>query len=166
MDLVDDGYASARQPFDDRDLPQRLVQIERPGEDARDVIAERVVIARARQRGAAHVVREIEVRVVNPDWIADAARRPDELLAVARNQVQTLLDSPREPERSAPALHARRAFEDVRRADMERGLVALRVEEPRVDADERFEIGLCHIAPKDRIVPLLSRSCRCATVPL
>src|SRR5260370_13833732 len=152
MDLVDDGYASARQPFDDRDLPQRLVQIERPGEDARDVIAERVVIARARQRGAAHVVREIEVRVVNPDWIADAARRPHELLAVARNEGQALLDRRREPERSASALHARGAFEDVRRADMERGLVALRVEEPRVDADEQFGIGAWHTPPPDRTV--------------
>src|SRR5437588_4505559 len=47
---------------------------------------------------------------------------------------------------------------------MERGLVALREKEPRVYADQRFEIGPSHTAPTDRIVPLLSGSRRCATL--
>ena len=79
--------------------------------------------------------------------------------------MQALLDRPCEPERSAPALDPRRAFEDVRRTDMERGLVAFREQKPRVDADERFEIGPCHTAPTDRIVrsPVVPL---CDSVPL
>jgi len=137
--LVDDRDAASTQPLDYCHLPQRLVEVQRSREHARRVVAQRGVVTGAGKRRAAQVIREVEIRIVDPDRIADVRRHPHELLAVARHDVEALLDGASQAQRRASALYAGRAFEDVRRADVKRCLVPLGVQEPRVDTAERLE---------------------------
>ena len=69
QDLVGLGEqrdAAALQPLDEVDLPQRPVGVERPRHDPGHQLAELVHRARPRQRRAAYVVAEVEVRRRRP----------------------------------------------------------------------------------------------------
>src|ERR1700693_4082969 len=66
VDLVHHRNATAAQPFDNCHLPQGLAEIQGSGEDTRCVVAEGSVVARTWKRGAADVIREVEVRVIDP----------------------------------------------------------------------------------------------------
>ena len=77
-----------------------------------------------RQRGLAHVVLEVEVRVVDPDRPALAEGDEAQLLAEARHQVQARGDVVAEL-----ADAGRRALEDAGRGDVHVGAGALHVQE-------------------------------------
>ena len=86
--LADDREAVVGQALDQPQLPERLRAVELLGEDPRREVAQLLVGARRRQRGLAHVVVEVEVRVVDPDRAALVERDEAQLLAEARHQVQ------------------------------------------------------------------------------
>ena len=68
--LGDEGEPLAGQPLDHPQLPQRLRAVELLGEDARGHVAQLLLGARRRQRGVAHVVFEVEGRIVDPERAA------------------------------------------------------------------------------------------------
>ena len=80
---------AAGQPLDDVHLPERAVAVERAGDDARHQLAQLVEGARARQRRAAHVVGEVERRVVDPDRVGQPARHHLHPLPVARARTRS-----------------------------------------------------------------------------
>ena len=75
-----------REPSTSQQLPQRLGAVQALGEDPR---RRACAAARSspglRQRGVAHVVLEVEARVVDPARAAEPGGRVGELLAVARH---------------------------------------------------------------------------------
>ena len=105
-------------------------------EPPRDV-AELLLGARRRQRRVAHVVGEVEGRVVHPERPPRLDGREGELLAEARHEVQ-------------PAAHVveevvvgrRRPLEDQDRADVHVAVRALVRQERGVDRREPVEVGL------------------------
>jgi hypothetical protein len=91
------------KPLDEPHLPQRLRAVQAPGEDSRAQVEQRVLAPTAsagglvtaslgRQRRVAHVVGEVEGRVVDPQRAAGLERRRRELLPVAGDEVQPRLD--------------------------------------------------------------------------
>ena len=89
------------------------------------------------QRGVAHVVVEVEARVVDPERPAHLEAREGELLAVARHERQPRLDV-----RAELVARRRRSLEDHERADVHvRGLLLL-VEEGGVDRAQAVLVAL------------------------
>ena len=82
MDLRHQRDVPVRQPMDQVHLPQRSRAVERPREDPRDLLGQLAVGRRRRQRQLAHVVLEVEVRIVDPIWVVQAERH---LLQPQRN---------------------------------------------------------------------------------
>ena len=74
MGLREQGHPAVLEPLDEVDLPQRAVGVEPARHDPRGQLAELVEGARTRERGAAYVVGEVEVLVVDPDRVGQAAR--------------------------------------------------------------------------------------------
>ena len=103
--------------------------------------------ARRGQRGVAHVVLEVEARVVDPQRPAGLQRREGELLPVARDEVQPAADVRREVR-----VGGRRALEDRQRADVHVRRVALLREEGRVHRRQPIPVRLGHRA---RTLPTL-----------
>ena len=95
--LREDGHPAVGEPLDEVDLPQRTVPVERARDDPGHQLAQLVEAARARQRRAAYVEGEVEVRVVDPHRVGQAARNEPDLLAVPRDErdpVPDQLDQP------------------------------------------------------------------------
>ncbi len=84
--LGEDRDTTPLEPLDEVDLPQRPAAVERARGDPRDQLAQLVVVARARQRGAAYVVADLEVRVVDPHGVGEPARHRLQPLAVAGHE--------------------------------------------------------------------------------
>ncbi len=84
--------AAVLETLDEVDLPQRAVGVEPARHDARGQVAQLVEGARTRQRGAAYVVGEVEVLVVDPDGVGQAARDAAYVLAVARHERDPVVD--------------------------------------------------------------------------
>ena len=96
-------------------------------------VAQLLVGARRRQRGLAHVVVEVEVRVVDPDRPALVEGDEAQLLAEARHQVQARADVVAEL-----GVGRRRALEDAGRGDVHVGAGALHVEEGGIESGQSF----------------------------
>ncbi len=90
--LGDQGEGVLADAVDQPQLPQWLGAVQPLGEDPPGQVAQLLLAGGARQRRVAHVVAGVEVRVVDPDRAALHERRPRELLAVARHEVQALLE--------------------------------------------------------------------------
>ena len=73
--LGDDRKALAREPLDEPELPERLCAVELLREDSGGQVAQLLLGAGRRQRGVAHVVLEVEGRIVHPEWAASLDRR-------------------------------------------------------------------------------------------
>ena len=131
MALGDDCEAPTFQPVHEPHLPHRLRAVEALREDAGGQRAELLLGARLGERGVAHVVVEVEVRVVDPDRPALAIGDELELLAEAGNQVK-----PPEDVLSKLFDLGRRALEGRRRGHVHMGGSVLEVEEGRVEAGE------------------------------
>jgi predicted protein tyrosine phosphatase len=101
---------------------------------------EALVVAGARQRGVAHVVLEVEARVVDPALAAEPTGRDRELLAIARHEVQPAADV-----LEHVLVTRRRAGEARDRADVHVRRIALLVQEGGVDGDSacRDAAGAC-----------------------
>ena len=91
------------RPVHDPELPERLRAVEPLREDPAHQVAQLVVAARLRQRGVAHVVVEVEGRVVHPERPPGLERREGELLAVARHEPQARLEVSAEVRRGRAA---------------------------------------------------------------
>ena len=72
--LGDDGEAVLGEALDEVDLPQRAGAVERARLDAGDELLELLVGAGTRQGAAPHVVAHVEVPVVDPHGVREAAR--------------------------------------------------------------------------------------------
>ena len=107
--------AAALEALDEVDLPQRPVTVERSGDDPRDELTELVHRPGAGQGGAAYVVAEVEVRVVDPDRVREVAGHPADPLAVARHERDPVGDQLNE----RVVVEARRAGVE----DLDRGVV-------------------------------------------
>ena len=121
---------------DEPDLPQRLRAVELLGEDAAGQPSQLVLAGRLRERRVAHVVADVEVRVVDPHRPRLRERRERELLAVAGDLVQALLDQPEQL-----LVGGRIALEHEYGADVHVGSVLLEREERGVEAGEPVGIG-------------------------
>ena len=86
------GHPATLEALDEVDLPQRPVRVEPARHDPPGQLAELVQGARAGQRGAAYVVGEVEVLVVDPDRVGQAARHPAYVLAVAGHERDPVVD--------------------------------------------------------------------------
>src|SRR5262249_21156417 len=110
-------------------------------QDPRRELTKGGVIARWRQHGVPNVVDEVEVRIVNPDGVAEIERPEPDLLAIAGHQMQALLERLDDALRTTAAGGARAVLKDVDRAYVQRCLLALGVEEERVHCGQLFEEG-------------------------
>ena len=133
--LADDREAVAVEPLDQPQLPERLGAVELLGEDPRGEVAQLLLGARRRQRGAAHVVVEVEEGIVDPDRPALLEGDEAQLLAEARDEVQARLDVVAEL-----LVGGRRALEDDRRGDVHVGAGALHVEKRGVESGQSIAI--------------------------
>ncbi len=116
---------------DQPDLPQRLAAVQPLGEHAPGQVAQLLEAGGLGQRGVAHVVAGVEVRVVDPHRPRLGERRERELLAVARHEVQArveLLDE--------LVVAGRLALEQQARADVHVRAGVLEREEGGVEAGE------------------------------
>src|SRR4051812_48595770 len=86
--LVDDRETIVLETLDEPALPQGLRAIEPLGEDPRGQQTQLLEVTRSRERGMAHVVLEVERRVVDPQRPSHLEAREGELLAVARHAAQ------------------------------------------------------------------------------
>ena len=137
------------QALHEPQLPERLVAVERLGEHAARQRAQLVVVAGRRQRRAADVVAEVQVRVVDPLRASLPVRHEGELLAVARDQVQAPLGG----------LHQLVvirgiAGEEHHPGDVHVGAVVLQVEERRVQSGQavagHLSGGLLYASRRER----------------
>jgi hypothetical protein len=137
--LRDQREAAVLEALDHPHLPQRPRTVELLGEDPAGQAQELALGARARQRGLADVVLEVERRIVDPQRAAAARGRDLELLAVARHEVQA------HPQRVEELVERRRrALEAGQSADVHVRIGALLVQERRVDRGEAVEVLLRH----------------------
>ena len=135
--LRDHREAPALDAVDEPDLPQRLAAVQPLGEHAPGQVAQLLEAGGLGQRGVAHVVAGVEVRVVDPHRPRLGERRERELLPVARHEVHArveLLDE--------LVVAGRLALEQQARADVHVGAGVLEREEGGVEAGEA--IGVRH----------------------
>ncbi len=95
--LVEQGDPAVGKPLDEVDLPQRPAPIEGTRDDPRDQVTQLLGVAGAGQRGAAHVVADVEVLVVDPDRGGEMPRDRLHALAVARHERDPVEDQRHEP---------------------------------------------------------------------
>src|SRR5204863_8931374 len=69
VDLREEGDATALEPVDEVELPQRPAAVERAGEDASDGAGELAVVAGRRDGAVADVEVEVEVGVLDPERV-------------------------------------------------------------------------------------------------
>ena len=139
------GLGDQREPLpgqalDQPQLPQRLGAVELLGEDARRHPPELILGARRGERRVAHVVLDVEGRVVDPEGPAGLGGRVGQLLAKARHEVQPALDVLEEV-----LVAGRRPLEDHDRADVHVARGALVGQEGDVHRAEPIHVSLGHV---------------------
>ena len=72
--LVEQGDVAIGEALDEVDLPQRAAAVERPRHDPGRQLAQLVERAGTWQGGAAYVVAEVELLVIDPDRVGHARR--------------------------------------------------------------------------------------------
>jgi hypothetical protein len=98
VDLQQHGEAAHRQveeaveALDHVHLPQRALQVQRPGVDARGLDAELAPVAGLGQGDVAHVVFDVEVLVLDPVGIVEVERHAQDLLAEHRQLAEPAFD--------------------------------------------------------------------------
>ncbi len=130
VNLGDDGDPPVGEPLDDDELPQRTGPVERPGLEPGDELGELGVRPRPGQRGAADVVADVEVLVVDPDRVREPGRDPADPLPVPgdeRDAGGDVLDE------AVEVKAAGRRLEDHDAADVHRRRRLLEVEERHVE---------------------------------
>ena len=100
------------QPFDDVELPQRPVEIERTRDQASHLDAQLSPVARLRQRDVTNVELEVEVGILDPVRVVQVERHPHQPLAEDAGLVQPLVDVVEDPlERDPAARRGRRVVD-------------------------------------------------------
>ena len=127
MRLADDRELVPANAFHEPQFPQRLVAIELLGEEPADQLLQLGLAARDGQGGAAHVVLEVELRLVDPHGPALLERHLENALPIARHLRQPRLHEPQHV-----AERRRRAFEDGAGAHVHVRGAIFEVEEHRV----------------------------------
>jgi hypothetical protein len=127
--LADDGEAAAGEAFDEVHLPQRPGPVQRPALHPGDQLGELMVVAGTGQRGAAHVVADVEVLVVDPHGVRQPAGHPADPLPVPRHERDALRDELDQPVVVETVL---RRLEDRDATDVHRRRRLLEVEERHV----------------------------------
>ena len=93
MGLPHQRPTAVRQTVEQHDLPQRTAAVQAMRVEIRDPVQELVLVARRGERRVSDVRSELEARIPLPAGPRESARpRCAELLAVARQQVQALLE--------------------------------------------------------------------------
>ena len=88
VDLRERGDVASLEPFDDPALPQRTVAVEGHLDEIGRERGELTLAARRRDRDVVEVLVEVEVGVLDPEWMVDAERDLGEAAAERRGQVQ------------------------------------------------------------------------------
>ena len=100
------------QPFDDVELPQRPVEIERTRDEASHLDAQLPPVTRRRQRDVTNVKLEVEVGILDPVGVVEVERHPHQPLAKDARLVQPLVDVVEDPlERDPTAVRGRRVVD-------------------------------------------------------
>ena len=92
MALADDREPALGEAVDQPQLPDRLGAIEALREDPRREGAQLLLGAGLGQGRVPHVIAQVELRVVDPDWAPLSVGDEAKLLAKSRDQVQARLD--------------------------------------------------------------------------
>jgi hypothetical protein len=130
------GEAPALDAIDKPHLPQGLRAIEALGEDARGEREKLLGGPGLGKRGVADVVREVELRVVDPSRAALPQRHEAEFLAESRHKVKARFDV------VAQLLVFRgRSLEESGRGHVHVRGIALQMEEGRVEPTQTVGIG-------------------------
>jgi hypothetical protein len=129
--LADNREAVVVETLDQPQLPERLAAVELLGEDPCRKVTQLLLGARRRQRSLAHVVVQVEMRIVDPDRAALAKGDEAQLLAKARHQVQ-----PRGDVIAKLRVAGSRSLEDAGRGDVHVGTGPLHVEERGIEASK------------------------------
>ena len=95
--LGQDGDSPLCQSLDEVGFPQRPRPVEGARCDPRDQLAELVVVTGAWKSRSAHVVGELEVRIIDPDRRRQPARDPLQPLPVARDEGDAVRDQVDQP---------------------------------------------------------------------
>jgi hypothetical protein len=142
VDLRDDADASALEPFDHPELPQRLAAIEALGHQAADQTLEQTLPPWSWERRVAHVVLEVEVGIVHPHRVV-LERDPRQALSVAGEGVEPRLHEATHALDVEPALSVaqRSTVEDQHGGDMHVRRSPLDVEERGIQGAESFVGG-------------------------
>ena len=131
VDLGELRDATATEPFDHVQLPQRPPAVEWSRHDPPDLGRELPVVAGRGERDVADVEVDVEVRVLDPVRLIESERHLDEPPTGGRHEVQMVVDQRLqvvEPHR------LRRRFEQRQATDVSVGGAALDVQEERVEA--------------------------------
>ena len=100
------------QPFDDVELPQRTVEIERTRDEASHLDAQLSPVTRRRQSDVTNVKLEVEVGILDPVRVVKVERHPHQPLAKDARLVQPLVDVVEDPlERDPTAVCGRRVID-------------------------------------------------------
>ena len=155
--LADQRPATATKSLGEPRLPQRLRAVELLRHHAADEVAQLLVAARRGQRGAPHVVVEVEVPVVHPDRAGERERRKAHPLAVARDEVELGRDRV-----DNGVLRRRRALEDAYGADVHVADRVLDVQERGIERTHGLHAGkhalMRDVAPTVGMAPVRHRS--------
>jgi hypothetical protein len=86
--LGEDRHPVAVEPVDEVELPQGAGAVQRPGDDARDLLGEHARIAGSWERQLADVELEVELGLVVPVGVVEPERHFDQSPVKRRQQVQ------------------------------------------------------------------------------
>lgn len=137
VDLGDQGGLAAFQALDIVDAPQRHAAVEAGADDIADEVAELLHGAGPGQAAVAHMVLEVELRVLDPVRLVEVERGFEQAAPEHRQQVQArgdqLLDG-----LEAEAGRGGRGVEDGQAAHVHGHGIGLQIQEDRVEAAELF----------------------------
>ena len=137
VDLGDHADLVALQPFDDPHLPQRAVPVELAADHVGRELGQLAHPARRGQRGAAEMIVDVELGIVDPHRVAQAEGHLDQPAPEHRCQRDPLVDELAQPaEGVAPGHGGRVENGDQRHVHVEGG--CLRVEEGGVEPAQPF----------------------------
>ena len=150
MGLLEERDVAALESLDHPDLPERVITVEESFLHARRQRDELFPRSRTRQRGVAHVIRDVELVVVDPDrpallvrHVHQPAPEPGQERKARQDEISHFAD----PEPSV-GVEERRALEDAHRAHVHRVLGPLHVQEARVERGETVVVA--HLRPDRR----------------
>ena len=149
MNLREQPHASVLETVDQVELPQRLGAVERAREDPSDLLGELRIRGRRGQRQLAHVVLQVEVRVVDPVGVVEPERNLGEAPAQRGQQRQPVDQQVLEVGALEPAAGRRGRVDHRHAGDVPVLAWGLQREELRVEGGE-----LAHVGPGDRRYPV------------